>query len=155
LFASGQLAVTRRARVRRECLNRRDERGRESPTKPGRGLSQQRVRARRDTWLLAVPFGKVVLQRAVVERLGAGALERGHIIRVLHALQEFFVVLDWDDDGDGFAFAHRDFGFDRDQIYKVRTDACTPDFNRPERYPLPTISRMQSDVIAKVVLAAE
>ena len=62
---------------------------------------------------LAVAFGEVVLQRAVVERLAAGALEPGHIVSVLHTLQQFFVVLDGDDDGNGFAFARHDFGFGR------------------------------------------
>jgi len=45
-----------------------------------------------------------------MERLAAGALEPGHVVSVFHALQEFFVILDGDDDGDGFAFARHDFG---------------------------------------------
>ena len=43
--------------------------------------------------------------------LAPGALEPGHILGVLHALQEFFIVLDGDDYGDGFAVARHDFGF--------------------------------------------
>ena len=46
-----------------------------------------------------------------MERLAAGPLEPSHITSVLHALQEFFVVLDGNDDRDGFAFARHDFGF--------------------------------------------
>jgi hypothetical protein len=42
---------------------------------------------------IAVALGEVFLQRAVVEWLATRALEPSHIIGVLHALQEFFVVL--------------------------------------------------------------
>src|SRR4029077_9436454 len=76
-----------------------------------RGLSPQRVQAGRDTWSLAFALGEVIFQWAIVQRLLAGALEPGHVIDVFHALQEFFVVLDWDNDGDGFAFARHDFRF--------------------------------------------
>ena len=46
----------------------------------------------------------------IMKRLAAGALEPSHIGSVLHALQEFFVVLDGNDDGDRSAFARHDFG---------------------------------------------
>src|SRR6058998_3364787 len=58
-----------------------------------------------------VSLGEVILQWTVVKRLAAGALEPGNIVGVLHALQKFLVVLDGDDDGDGFAFARDDFRF--------------------------------------------
>src|SRR5438876_7922990 len=70
-----------------------------------------RVQAGRDTWSLAAALGEVILQRTVVKRLAAGALEPGNIVGVLHALQKFLVVLDGDDDGDGFAFARDAFRF--------------------------------------------
>src|SRR5258706_154504 len=58
---------------------------------------------------LAFALGKIVLQRAIVQRLAAGALEPSHIAGVFHALKEFFVVLYGNDDGDRFAFARHDF----------------------------------------------
>ena len=105
-----QLAATGRARIRCQCLNRRND-ACESRTRAGRGLSRRRVQAGRDTWSLAVVLGEVVLQRTVVERLRAGALEPGHVVSILHTFQQFFVVLDGDDDGDRFAFARHDFEF--------------------------------------------
>ena len=71
---------------------------------------------------LRLPLGEEGLKRAVVERLAAGVLEPGRVVRVLHALQEFFVVLDGDDDGDRFAFARHDFGFGqyRFHVNKIR-----------------------------------
>ena len=67
--------------------------------------------AGRDTWSLAFAFGEIISQRTIVLRLLAGAFEPRHVISVLYALQEFFIVLDGDDDGDGLAFARDDFRF--------------------------------------------
>jgi len=41
-----------------------------------------------------VALGEIIRQRTVVQRLLAGALEPCHVIGILHALQQFFVVLD-------------------------------------------------------------
>jgi len=66
-----------------------------------------------------------------MEWLAAGALERGGILGVFRALQQFLVVLDGDDDGDGFSFPCHDLRFSqrglhggrvwpRERICKVR-----------------------------------
>jgi len=69
------------------------------------------TQAGRDTWSLAVALGEVIFQRAEMERLAAGSFEPNKIFRILNTFQELFVLLDRDDDGDGFAFARHDFGF--------------------------------------------
>ena len=46
-----------------------------------------------------------------MKRLETGALEPRNILAVFQTLKEFFVVLDGDDDGDGFALARHNFGF--------------------------------------------
>jgi len=48
-----------------------------------------------------------------VERPAAGALQPGRVLDILSALQQFFVVLDRDDDGNGFALARHDLGLGR------------------------------------------
>ena len=40
-----------------------------------------------------------------------GRVKPGHVLGVLQSLQEFFIVLDGDDDRNGFAAARHDFGF--------------------------------------------
>ena len=63
------------------------------------------------TWSLAGALGQVIFQRTVMQRLAAGAFERGDILRVLHALQEFLVIFDGDDHRDGFPVARHNFRF--------------------------------------------
>jgi len=76
-----------------------------------RGLSQPTVQAERDTSSAAGALGQIFFQRAILRWLAAGAFKPGQIVGVLHALQEFFIILDGDDYGDGFALACYDFGF--------------------------------------------
>ena len=52
--------------------------------------------------------------------VAAGVLGPGHVVRILHALQKFFVVLDGDDAGGGFALARRDFGFGSGCFYGLK-----------------------------------
>jgi hypothetical protein len=91
----------------------------ESPRRGGRefrksdvkGLSLPRVQAGRDTWSLVAALGEIIFQRTVMQWLAAGAFEPCHILGIFHPLQEFLIVLNGNDHGNGFAFARDDFRF--------------------------------------------
>lgn len=59
----------------------------------------------------ALAFGEIILKRTIVELLLAGTFQPGNIFSILNALKKFFVVLDWNNDGNGFAFARHDLEF--------------------------------------------
>lgn len=111
VLAAGQFAAAGRSWIIRERLDRRNDTvmnlGREPRQVFFRGaLKQDPIHGS-----LAATPGEVIFQRSVVKRLAPRAIEPGEIASVFQPLQKFFVILDRDDDGNGFAFARHDFRF--------------------------------------------
>src|SRR6266404_2398875 len=59
----------------------------------------------------AVALGKILFERAIVLLLAAGTLKPGNVLRIFCSLQQFLVILDWNNNGDGLAVPSNDFRF--------------------------------------------
>ena len=59
----------------------------------------------------AVALGKIFFERTIVLLLAAGTLKPGDIFGILPSLQQFLVILDWNNYRHGPAVPRYDFGF--------------------------------------------
>jgi len=111
LFATNQLAAPGRAWVGCQRLNGCEDAVANTGREPPKVLFRRAFKQDAIYASLAVDLRQILFKRTILKRLAAGALEPGHILRILRAFQQFLVILDREDDRHRLAFARDNLRF--------------------------------------------
>lgn len=71
--------------------------------------------------LFSLPLCEVILQRTVMDRFFARALQACYIGSVFDSLQKLYIMLDGENDRDGLAFTRHDFRFAKGRFHDLES----------------------------------